>query len=117
MDKEDARYLSPDQQHERRKQVVRLHKAGHRVMDIVKLCGLSYPTVRKAIDDYEAGGAAAIRSAPRGRIPGDGRSPDTLATLTIAPPSACSCITAFACCAKCSGASSVPGCSIKVWKK
>ena len=74
MDKEDARYLSPDQQHERRKQVVRLHKAGHRVMDIVKLCGLSYPTVRKAIDDYEAGGAAAIRSAPRGRNPGDGRS-------------------------------------------
>jgi transposase len=74
MDKEDARDLSPDQQHERRKQVVRLHKAGHRVMEIVKLSGLSYPTVRKAIDDYGRGGAAAIRSAPRGRNAGDGRS-------------------------------------------
>jgi transposase len=74
MDKEDARYLSPDQQHERRKQVVRLHKAGHRVMQIVELSGLSYPTVRKAIDDYERGGAQAIRSAPRGRNQGDGRS-------------------------------------------
>lgn len=74
MDKEDARYLSPDQQHERRKQVVRLHKAGHRVMEIVKLSGLSYPTVRKAVDGYQSGGAAAIRSAPRGRNQGDGRS-------------------------------------------
>ena len=74
MGKEDARYLSPDQQHERRKQVVRLHNAGHRLMKIVELSGLSYPTVRKAIDDYERGGAQAIRSAPRGRNQGDGRS-------------------------------------------
>jgi transposase len=74
MDKEDARYLSPEQQHERRKQVARLHKAGHRVMQIVTLTGLSYPTVRKAIDDYEAGGAQALASARRGRSSGDGRS-------------------------------------------
>ena len=70
MDKEDARYRCPDQQHERRKQVVRLHKAAHPVMEIVKLSGLSYPTVRKAIDDFERSGAAAIRAAPRGRNQG-----------------------------------------------
>ena len=43
-------------------------------MEIVKLSGLSYPTVRKAIDDYDSDGAVAIRCAPRGRNQGDGRS-------------------------------------------
>ena len=49
MDKEDVRYQKLEQLHERRKQVVRLHKAGHGVMDIARLTGLSYPTVRRAI--------------------------------------------------------------------
>ncbi len=43
-------------------------------MRMVELTGLSYPTVRKAIDLYEAGGVAAIRPAPRGRELGNGRS-------------------------------------------
>ena len=74
MDKEDARNQTLEQLHERRKQVVRLHRKGHGVMRIVELTGLSYPTVRKAIDLYEAVGVAAIRPAPRGREPGNGRS-------------------------------------------
>ena len=50
MDKEDARYQTLEQLHERRKQVVRLHKKGTHVMQIVVLTGLSYPTVRLTID-------------------------------------------------------------------
>lgn len=45
------------QLHERRKQVVRLHRKGFSVMRIVELSGLSYPTVRGVIDRYEDGGA------------------------------------------------------------
>ena len=74
MDKEDARNQTLAQLHERRKQVVRLHRKGHRVMQIAELTGLSYPTVRRAIDLYEAGGLAAICPAARGREPGNGRS-------------------------------------------
>ena len=46
MDKEDARFQKLEQLHERRKQVVRLHRRGSGVMEIVSLTGLSYPTVR-----------------------------------------------------------------------
>lgn len=74
MDREDARYQKLEQLHERRKQVVRLHRKGHGVMAIVELTGLSYPAVRRAIDLYEAGGAAALKPAARGRAPGQGRS-------------------------------------------
>ena len=74
MDKEDARYQRLAQLHERRKQVVRLHVKGHGVMEIVELTGLSYPAVRLAIDLYEAGGAAALKPARRGRTKGQGRS-------------------------------------------
>jgi transposase len=73
MDKEDARFQTLEQLHERRKQVVRLHKKGIKVMQIVAMTGLSYPTVRAAINLYEAGGWVAIRPALRGRNRGDGR--------------------------------------------
>ena len=73
MDKEDARYQKLEQLHERRKQVVRLHLRDTGVMQIVTLTGLSYPTVRKAIDLFDAGGWAAIKPAARGRSKGDGR--------------------------------------------
>ena len=73
MDKEDARYQKLEQLHERRKQVVRLHLRGTGVMQIVSLTGLSYPTVRKAVDLYEDGGWPALKPAARGRDPGDGR--------------------------------------------
>ena len=43
-------------------------------MKIVELSGLTWPTVRKAIDLYEAGGAASLKPKERGRASGDGRS-------------------------------------------
>jgi transposase len=54
--------------------VIRLYKKGHKVMRIVELTGLSWPTVRAAIDFYEAGGAAALKPKPRGKQEGEGRS-------------------------------------------
>ena len=73
MEKENARRQTLEQLHERRKQVVRLHKKGMKIMQIVAMTGLSYPPVRAAIDLFEAGGWAAVRPAPRGRSRGDGR--------------------------------------------
>ncbi len=43
-------------------------------MQIVDLCGLSYPTVRAAIDRYKVGGLAAIKPAVRGRRASQGRA-------------------------------------------
>ncbi|MEO6562419.1 MAG: helix-turn-helix domain-containing protein, partial [Nitrosospira sp.] len=74
MDKEDARYQTMEQLHERRKQVVRLHRKGYGVMRIVELSGLSYPTVRGVINRYEQGGASTIRPVLRGKRAGTGRS-------------------------------------------
>jgi transposase len=66
--------LTLEPQRERRKQVVRLHRKGCGVMQIVELRGLSYPTVRAAIDRYEKGGLAAIKPATRGKRAGQGRT-------------------------------------------
>ena len=63
MEKENARKQTLEQLHERRKQVVRLHKKGIKIMQIVDMTGLSYPPVRAAIDLFEAGGWSAIRPA------------------------------------------------------
>lgn len=76
MDKEDARYQKLEPLHERRKQVVRLHLRGACVMRIVALTGLSYPTARRAVDLFEAGGWPAIKPASRGRSAGEGRLPN-----------------------------------------
>ena len=73
MEKEDARYQTLEQLHERRKQVVRLHKKGIKVMQIVAMTGLSHPTVRSTIDLFDASGWAGIRPTLRGRSKGDGR--------------------------------------------
>ncbi len=73
MEKENARKQTLEQLHERRKQVVRLHQKGIKIMQIVAMTGLSYPPVRAAIDLYEAGGWSAVRPAARGRARGDGR--------------------------------------------
>jgi transposase len=73
MDKEDARFQTLEQLHERRKQVVRLHKKGIKVIQNVAMTGLSYPTVRAAINLFESGGWTNVRPTRRGRIKGDGR--------------------------------------------
>jgi transposase len=74
MDKENARQQTLEQLHERRKQVVRLHKKGIGVMQIAGMTGLSYPAVRVCVDLFEAGGWAAVRPASRGRSRGTGRT-------------------------------------------
>ena len=74
MEKESARDQTLEQLHERRKQVVRLHLKGIKIMKIVDMTGLTYSTVRKAIDLYEARGWPALRPASRGRALGAGRS-------------------------------------------
>ena len=73
MDKEDARFQTLERLHERRKQVVRLHRKGIGVMRVVALSGLSYPTVRGVIDRYGQNGAESIKPTPCGRQGGDGR--------------------------------------------
>jgi transposase len=73
MAKENARKQTLEQLHERRKQVVRLHRRGIKIMQIVVKSGLSYPAVRATMNLYEAGGWSAIRPAVRGRSKGEGR--------------------------------------------
>jgi len=53
--------------------VARLYKQGNKVMQIVEMVGLSYPTVRNVIDLFVDGGWPALRPAERGREPGQGR--------------------------------------------
>ena len=67
MSDHDARNQSLAALHERRKQVIRLHKRQFGVMQIVELTGLSWPAVRSAIDLYEAGGLAEIKPIDRGK--------------------------------------------------
>jgi transposase len=74
MEKESARNQTLVQLHERRKQVVRLHKQGMKIMQIVPMTGLSYPTVRSAIDLFESGGWSALKPGVRGRAKGDVKS-------------------------------------------
>ena len=73
MEKENARKQTLEQLHERRKQVIRLHKRGIKVMELVQMSGLSYPAVRKVLDLFEQGGWPAIKPAGRGRTKGDAR--------------------------------------------
>ena len=71
--KENARKQTLEQLHDRRKQVVRRHKKGIKIMQIVAMAGLSYPPVRAAIDLFESGGWAAIKPVLRERSRGDVR--------------------------------------------
>jgi len=83
MEIESARNQTLEQLHERRKQVIRLHKRGIKVMQIVQMSGLCYPTVRNTLDLYEQGGWPAIKPAGRGRAKGDARllTPDQEACI------------------------------------
>ena len=67
MEEENARKQTLEQLHERRRQILRLHKRALGAMQIVSLTGLSYPAVCVCIDLFDAGGWPAIRSALRGR--------------------------------------------------
>ena len=81
MEKASARNQTLEQRHERRKQVVRWYKKGIKLMQVVAVTGLSYPTVRAVIDWFDTGSWSAMRPAVRGRARGDGRrrhAPKTL---------------------------------------
>ena len=73
MDNDDARRLTPTEQHERRRQVIRAHKRGRTRTQIAADVGLSYTAVSKTIDRYEAGGMAALAPQRRGRRQGQQR--------------------------------------------
>ena len=74
MEKEDARKQSREVLHERRKQVIRMHRKGMPVMQIVEHSGLSWYAVNTAITLYATSGAAALKPAVRGKRPGSRRS-------------------------------------------
>ena len=74
MEKEDARKQSREVLQERRKQVIRLHRKGVGVMQIVEQTGLSWSGVNAALRLFEQGGAAALKPHARGKKPGSGRS-------------------------------------------
>jgi transposase len=73
MEKEGARYQTLTQLHERRKQVVRMHLKGAKMMAIVAMSGLCYQAVRDALDRFGQGGWRAIHPAGRDRESGQGR--------------------------------------------
>ncbi|MDR0247439.1 MAG: helix-turn-helix domain-containing protein, partial [Burkholderiales bacterium] len=73
MDKEDGRKLSREAQHERRKQVVRLHRRGMTVKDIAAVLGVAPGTVRSAVKTAQAGGIQALAPKPTGRTLGEQR--------------------------------------------
>ena len=74
MEKDDARKQTREVHHERRKQVIRLHRKGMPVMQIVEHSGLSWYAVNAAIRRYLTEGAGALKPAARGRKAGSGRS-------------------------------------------
>ena len=73
MDKEEARRLSPAEQHERRREVIRAYKRKLDKAQIVRDVGLSYSATCKIIDRYEAEGMAALAPRQRGRRSGEKR--------------------------------------------
>ena len=54
MEKEDARKQSREVLHERRKQVIRMHRKGVAVMEIVAQTGLSWTAVNRALRLYNS---------------------------------------------------------------
>ncbi len=74
METEDARLLSPAEQHERRRQVIRAYKRKLTKRQIARDVGLSYSATCKIIDRYNAGGMASLAPGKRGRRAGDKRA-------------------------------------------
>jgi transposase len=69
MEREDARKISPAEQGKRRRQVIQAWKRGRNRRQIAAQTGLSYSTVRAAINRYKEFGAPGLRSRLRGRPP------------------------------------------------
>ena len=73
MEHEDARKLSPSEQLERRRQVIRAWKRGRNRRQIATEVGLSYSTVRAVVNKYKKLGATGLQSGRRGRPVASGR--------------------------------------------
>ena len=74
MEREDARKLSSDAQHERRRQVVRAFKRGVNRRQIACDVGLSYSSVRMIVNRFKQDGMTGIESGRRGRPAGSCRT-------------------------------------------
>ena len=74
MQKEDARKQSREVLHKRRKQVVRMHRKGVGVMQIVEQTGLSWTAVNTALRLHREGAGKDLKPGIRGKKPGSGRS-------------------------------------------
>ncbi len=74
METQDARRLTPAEQHERRRQVIRAYHRGLSKAQIARNVGLSHTSTCRVIDRYEAGGMKALAPLKRGRRVGDKRS-------------------------------------------
>lgn len=74
MNDDDARTLSPAEQHERRRQVIRGYKRGRTKSQIAVDVGLSFTAVSKTIARYEAQGMAGLVARKRGRRSGEDRA-------------------------------------------
>jgi hypothetical protein len=74
MEKEDVSYQTLEQLHERRKQVAKWRGCinGIKVMQIVKMVELSYPTIRPVIDLFVDGGWP-LRLAPNYEVMNQGK--------------------------------------------
>lgn len=83
MEKEDGRKLTPQQQHERRKQAVRLHTRGMSFMDIADALSMSHVTVRYWVKVASDKGMKALKPLPRGRKVGDKRQLTSVQELAI----------------------------------
>lgn len=81
----DVRLLSPDAQEELRIRVVLAVEGGLRQCMAAQVFGVSPKSVSLWRKAYRAGGLAALRSAPRGRRPGQGRvlSPEQERILAV----------------------------------
>ena len=69
----DVRAAWQDEQHERRRHVIRAYKRQVDKWRISREVGLSYSATRKIIDRFEAGGLTALVPRTRGRHAGDKR--------------------------------------------
>jgi transposase len=73
MKREDGRKLEQAALHEKRKQVIRLHRIGQKRSEIARLVALSHTAVSKIVKLFETGGMAALTLKRRGRIEGQER--------------------------------------------
>lgn len=83
MEKEDGRKLSPEAQHERRKQAVRLHAKGKSYDEIAEILSMGHVTVRHWVKVAASGGLKALSPKQRGRKTGDKRRLSSRQELAI----------------------------------